>query len=132
MEQGSEKDEETKTKPIEEEVSSEAIMRGETLDKFIDKDSPFRRTKQQITNEPTPDLPDYIKQRYPYIKKKLKREIEVGQFKKFMKMLTVLQVNIMFCDAQEQIPVYAKFMKELLNGEASRNIPERIACLNIQ
>lgn len=54
MEQSSEKDEETKTKPTEEEVSRETIVRGDTLDKFIDKDSRFRRTKQQIINETTP------------------------------------------------------------------------------
>ena len=37
--------------------------------------------------------------------------MEVGQFKKFMEMLTTLQVNIPFYDALEQILVYAKFMK---------------------
>lgn len=42
--------------------------------------------------------------------------MEVGQFKKFMKMLTALQVNIPFCDV-EQMPVYAKFMKVILNGK---------------
>ncbi|XP_050895182.1 uncharacterized protein LOC127101782 [Lathyrus oleraceus] len=43
--------------------------------------------------------------------------MEVGQFTKFMEILTVLQVNIPFCDALEQMSVYAKFMKELLNGK---------------
>lgn len=43
--------------------------------------------------------------------------MEVWQFKKFMEMLIALQLNILFCDALEQIPIYAKFMKELLNGK---------------
>lgn len=81
MEQSSEKDEETKTKPTEEGVSRETIVRGDKLDKFIDKDSPFRRTKQQIINEPNPDLPNYIKPPNPFIKKKPKREMEVGSLK---------------------------------------------------
>ena len=54
MKQISEKGEETKTKPTEEEVFSKTIVRGETLDKFIDKDSHFRKTKQQIIHEPNP------------------------------------------------------------------------------
>lgn len=32
-------------------------------------------------------------------------------------MITTLQVNIPFCDALEQMPLYAKFMKDLLNGK---------------
>lgn len=89
VEQSSEKNE--KPKPnLEDKVSSETIVRGKTLDKFIDKDSPFRRTNNQIINEPTLKLPDYIKPPYPFIKKKLKREMEVGKFKKFLEMLTAL------------------------------------------
>ncbi|XP_050914858.1 uncharacterized protein LOC127129774 [Lathyrus oleraceus] len=34
-----------------------------------------------------------------------------------MEMLTAFQVNIPFCDALEQMFVYPKFMKELLNGK---------------
>lgn len=50
MEQSSEKDKEPKSKPTEDGVSSETFRRGETLDKFINKDSPFRRTKNQFIN----------------------------------------------------------------------------------
>lgn len=100
MKQSSEKDKGTKIKLTEEDVSSETIVREETLEKFIDKDSPFRRTKK-IINEPNPYLPNYIKPHYPIIKKKLKREMEMRLFKKFMEMLTMLQVNILFYDALE-------------------------------
>lgn len=55
MKQISEKDEETKTKPTEEDFFSKTIVRGETLDKFIDKDSHFWRTQQQIIHEPNPE-----------------------------------------------------------------------------
>lgn len=102
-------------------------MKGETLHKFIDKDSPFRRTKKQIINEPNPDLPDYIKPPYPLIKKKPNRKLEVGKFKKFMEILTALQVNIPFCDALEQMPVYVKFIKELLNGKCKFKEDENVA-----
>jgi hypothetical protein len=37
-------------------------------------------------------------------------------FKKFMELLIQLQVNIMFSEALDLIPVYEKFMKDLLTG----------------
>ncbi|XP_050890825.1 uncharacterized protein LOC127096274 [Lathyrus oleraceus] len=118
--------EEPKSTPIEDEVSDETLKKWETLDKLIDKDSPFQRTKNQIINEPNPPLPDYIKPPYPSNKKKPKREIEVGQFKKFMEMLTTLQVNIPFCDALEKMSVYAKFVKGLLDGKHKWKDDEKV------
>lgn len=53
--------------------------------------------------------------------------MEVGKFKKFIEMLTSLQVNIPFCDALEQMLVYAKFMKELLNGNQKLKDDENVA-----
>lgn len=101
VEKCSEREEEPKSIPIDKEVSRENYEEGEAVDKFIAKDSPFRRTKNQIVNEPNPPLPDHIKPPYPLNKKKPKRELEVGKFKRFMEMLTTLQVNIPFCDALE-------------------------------
>lgn len=70
--------EEPNSTHIEYEVFDETLEKGETLDKFIHKDSPFRRAKNQIINEPNPPLPDYIKPPYLLNKKKPKREMEVG------------------------------------------------------
>ncbi|GAU31161.1 hypothetical protein TSUD_315860 [Trifolium subterraneum] len=77
-----------------------------------------------------------IHAKLPYPRKKKAKEEEPTQFKKFMKMLHSLQMNIPFAEALEprsgsrlnrsnrrvrfsqpwleQMPVYAKFMKELL------------------
>lgn len=51
------------------------------------------------------------------MKKTPKKEKEVSQFKKFMEMLNKIQVNILFYEALKQMPVYEKFMKELLSGK---------------
>lgn len=40
--------------------------------------------------------------------------MEVGKFKKCMEMITKIHDNIPFCEALNQMAVYAKFMKELL------------------
>lgn len=53
--------------------------------------------------------------------------MEVGKFKKFMEMLTVLQVNILFGGVLEQMPIYAKFMKEILNVKLKLKDVENIA-----
>ncbi|CAJ2652694.1 unnamed protein product [Trifolium pratense] len=50
----------------------------------------------------------------PYPRKKKAKANDHQQFKKFMKMLNDLQINIPFAEVLEQMPVYAKFMKELL------------------
>ncbi|XP_050877805.1 uncharacterized protein LOC127081603 [Lathyrus oleraceus] len=65
--------------------------RGFTLDYFINKNSPRKRTKDQIMNEPNPLLPNYIKLPYPIIKKRLVQEDEEGMFERFIKMLKQLQ-----------------------------------------
>lgn len=59
------------------EKKGEDEVRGDTLDKLIDINSPLRKTKKQIMNEPNPKLFDYIKTPYPVLKKKSKKEIEV-------------------------------------------------------
>ncbi|GAU32930.1 hypothetical protein TSUD_152910 [Trifolium subterraneum] len=50
----------------------------------------------------------------PFPRKKKAKVKDHQQFKKFMKMLHSLQMNIPFAEALEQMSVYAKFMKELL------------------
>lgn len=93
LEKSSEREENLKATATDEEVSRENSKGGKTFDKFIDKDLPFRRTKNHIINEPNPLFSDYIKPPYPLKKKKPKRELKVGKFKKIMEMLTALQVN---------------------------------------
>ncbi|XP_050920394.1 uncharacterized protein LOC127138032 [Lathyrus oleraceus] len=131
VEKNNEQIEEPKSTPIKDEVSNETLEKWETLVKLIDKDSPFRRSKNQILNEPNPHLSDYIRPPYHLNKKKPKIKMEVGKFKKFMEMLTALQVNIPFCDALKKILVYAKFMKEILNDPGRFTIPCSIGSLKI-
>lgn len=60
------------------EVVIEDESKGYTFNQLNDKNSPFRRTKKQIINEPNSKLLDYIKPPYPILKKTLKKEMEVG------------------------------------------------------
>ena len=70
-------------------------------------------------------IPSYVKLPYPHLGKKKKNE--EGQFKKFMELFSQLQVNIPFGEALNQMPLYAKFMKELLTGRKRPRDDENIA-----
>lgn len=50
----------------------------------------------------------------------------MGQLKKFMEMLTKIQVNVPLCEALEQMPIYAKFMKQLLSRKCKLKYDEYI------
>lgn len=41
----------------------------------------------------------------------------MDELKSFMEMLNKIKVNISFCEALEQMLIYAKFMKEFLSGK---------------
>ncbi|GKB51520.1 putative nucleotidyltransferase, ribonuclease H [Tanacetum coccineum] len=70
------------------------------------------------TKKPDPPIP------FP---SRLKKEKEKEQFQKFLKNLQQLHINIPFIESLEQMPKYAKFMKDLLSkrgkgSEASKII----------
>lgn len=64
--------------------------KGVTLDYFIGKNSPWKRTKDQMLNEQNPPLPDYLKLPYPIIKRKPVNEDEARMFENFKYMLKQL------------------------------------------
>ncbi|GJT33696.1 putative reverse transcriptase domain-containing protein [Tanacetum coccineum] len=57
---------------------------------------------------------------------RLKKEKEKEQFRKFHKNLQQLSINIPFIEALEQIPKYAKFMKDLLSKKGRMEETSRI------
>ncbi|KAL4350428.1 hypothetical protein AHAS_Ahas10G0141000 [Arachis hypogaea] len=60
----------------------------------------------------TPPLP------YP---QRVKRELKDQQFPKFLEVFKKLEINIPLAEALEQMPLYAKFLKELINKKRSWN-----------
>jgi hypothetical protein len=100
---------------------------GEKSEKLIDEESILRKTKSQLLKEGGKKqvIPSYVKLPYPHLSKK--KEKEAGQLKKFMELFSQLQVNIPFSEAIEQMPLYAKFMKDLLTGRKKPRDGENIA-----
>ncbi|XP_052111948.1 uncharacterized protein LOC107472537 [Arachis duranensis] len=66
--------------------------------------------QQQIEKSITPPLP------YP---QRFNKEVKDQHFHKFLETFKKLEINIPLAEALEQMPLYAKFMKELINKKRS-------------
>ena len=52
---------------------------------------------------------------------RLKKKGDKQQFKKFLDVLNQLQINILFVNALEQMPLYVKFLKDILANKRRMN-----------
>jgi len=86
----------------------------------------LRKSKSQILKDgdKLQVVPSYVKLPYPHLVKKNKKE--ESQFKKYMELFSQRQVNIPFGEALDQMPMYAKFMKELITGRRKPKDDENI------
>ncbi|XP_021834461.1 uncharacterized protein LOC110774231 [Prunus avium] len=73
---------------------------------------------------PSPPLKPYVPQ-IPFPQRLRKNKID-GQFSKFLEMFRMLQINIPFAEALEQMPSYAKFMKDILSKKRKFGEHEKI------
>ncbi|KAK2358323.1 hypothetical protein QL285_095517 [Trifolium repens] len=95
----------------DEENEGEVENERKALRKEIDKRR--KQKKRDLMNDSGPqEVSPYDKLPYPRAPKKEKNQEEA--FGKFMKMYHSLQVDIPFADVLEQMPLFAKFMKEVL------------------
>ncbi|XP_016173226.1 uncharacterized protein LOC107615698 [Arachis ipaensis] len=67
------------------------------------------------TRSALPKAPEY-KRKMPY-PQRLQKASKNKQFSRFLEIFRKLQINIPFVEALEEMPLYAKFMKELLSNK---------------
>nr|KYP32139.1 hypothetical protein KK1_047245 [Cajanus cajan] len=84
-----------------ESVNSEKIREKNDVEKEKNK----KKGKEVNSTVPVKNLP------YPHAPSKKEKE---RQFLRFLDIIKKLQINILFTEAMEQMPMYARFMKELL------------------
>ncbi|XP_057719807.1 uncharacterized protein LOC130934236 [Arachis stenosperma] len=75
---------------------------------------PENRKKEEVPSpsSPKPILKPYVpKAPYP---QRLRKDGKDSQFSRFLEIFKKLQINISFAEALEQMPLYAKFLKELM------------------
>ncbi|XP_057719759.1 uncharacterized protein LOC130934188 [Arachis stenosperma] len=106
--------EEDKQKPEklkEKEEQPQASRKG----KQVMEESPQEQRKEVKTY--TPPLP------YP---QRLQKELKDQQFPKFLEVFKKLENNIPLAEVLEQMPLYAKFLKELINKKRSWHEKETV------
>jgi len=86
----------------------------EESEKSEKKSDKHKKGESQMRSPPVRDIP------YPHAPS---RKDKYRQFSRFMDVLKRLQINIPFTEALEQMPTYARFMKELLTKK--RRIPDQ-------
>ncbi|XP_057719818.1 uncharacterized protein LOC130934248 [Arachis stenosperma] len=119
-------------KPIEKEEASNKEVRAskQTLKKLKEKDDQLqdlRKWKQimeessqgqkQVEKTFTPPLP------YP---QRFNKETKDQHLPKFLEVFKKLEINIPLAEALEQMPLYAKFLKELINKKRSWHEKETV------
>lgn len=80
----------------------------DTLGELIDRNSPVRRIKKQIQNDPNPEPPYYVKLTYHILEKKSKQEKKYGQLKKSIEKVTRHQLKFPFGEYVDKILIGAK------------------------
>ncbi|XP_061372980.1 uncharacterized protein LOC133315391 [Gastrolobium bilobum] len=76
------------------------------------KEFKWEKKKAQERQEKPLELSPYAKIPYP---QRFREEIKKQQYSKFLYIFKKLQINILFTEALENMPNYAKFMKDLLS-----------------
>ena len=79
-----------------------------------------KKSENQVRSPPLKNVAPLKDIPYPHAPSRKSKE---RQFARFMDILKLLQINMPFTEALEQMPTYARFMKELLTK--NRKFPEQ-------
>ncbi|GKD64476.1 DNA-directed DNA polymerase, partial [Tanacetum coccineum] len=90
----------------------------ETRDTLFESNEVLGDSQPQETNEPV--IQQSITEQTPSIPfpRRLRKEIEEAQQRKFLENLKQLRINLPFIEALAQMPKYAKFLRSLLTNKA--------------
>ncbi|XP_015949433.1 uncharacterized protein LOC107474321 [Arachis duranensis] len=79
------------------------------------------RKRKQVREEPSQEQRKEVKAYKPPLSypQRLQKELKDQQFPNFFEVFKKLEINIPLAEALEQMPLYAKFIKELINKKRS-------------
>ncbi|XP_016192312.1 uncharacterized protein LOC107633188 [Arachis ipaensis] len=110
--------------------SKEQVTIGENnQERLKEKEEPQASKKgKQIMEEPSQEQRKLVKPYTPPLPypHRLQKEIKDQQFPKFLEVFKKLEINIPLAEALEQMPLYEKFLKELINKKRSWNVKETV------
>ncbi|XP_061363441.1 uncharacterized protein LOC133307041 [Gastrolobium bilobum] len=101
-------------KAIEPVEKEKGVAKESAVEKSVPEKKEFKweKKKAQERQEKPLELSPYAKIPYP---QRFREEIKKQQYSKFLDIFKKLQINISFTEALENMPNYAKFMKDLLS-----------------
>ncbi|XP_016206413.1 uncharacterized protein LOC107646769 [Arachis ipaensis] len=93
-----------------------------------DGESQASKKEKQVMIEPPQEQRKEVKHYIPPLPypHKLQRELKDQQFPKFLEVFKKLKINIPLAEVLEQMHLYAKFLKELINKKRSWNEKETV------
>ena len=89
----------------EKELEEEIVVENNHEEELVEKEKLKRNKKEKVATLPVQNLP------YPHAPSK---KDNARHYARFMDIFKQLQINIPFSEAMEQMPKYAKFMKDIL------------------
>ncbi|XP_057734419.1 uncharacterized protein LOC130949812 [Arachis stenosperma] len=119
-----------KEPPKKEGASNKDITSKNVPEKLTEKNNQPQNLKneKQIMEEPTPRQQQVEKSFTPPLPypQRFHKETKDQHFHKFLETFKKLEINIPLAEALEQMPLYAKFLKELINKKKSWDEKETI------
>ena len=103
----------------EREVSEDAAPRPQETE-----ETAVEKVFEKVATEPTPETPPPLRVPFP---QRLKHGKLEKQFMKFLDVFRKLHINIPFAEALENMPSYAKFLKEILSKKRKLEEYETVA-----
>ncbi|XP_015967845.1 uncharacterized protein LOC107491512 [Arachis duranensis] len=114
-------------RPIEED---EAVLNKKELEKLKENNDQLQNSRKgkQVIKEPSQEQRQEVKAHTPPLPypQRFNKEIKDQYFPKFLEVFKKLEINIPLAEALEQMPLYAKFLKELINKKRSLHEKETI------
>ncbi|XP_016192311.1 uncharacterized protein LOC107633187 [Arachis ipaensis] len=124
---------EANKKPVENDEASskeEVTLKEKDQDKLKEKEEQPQSSKKekQIIEEHSQAQRKEVKIYSPPLPypQRFQKEIKDQQFSKFLEVFKKMEINIPLAKALEQMPLYAKFLKELINKKRSWNEKETV------
>ncbi|XP_016199820.1 uncharacterized protein LOC107640833 [Arachis ipaensis] len=126
-------DKETNKRPAENDEASskeEVTLKEKDQEKLREKEEQPQALKKgkQVMEEQSQEQRKIVKTYTPPLlyTQRLHKELKDQQFPKFLEVFKKLEINIPLAEALEQMPLYAKFLNELINKKRSWNKKETV------
>ena len=96
-----------------------ADPQGQEIGKYTEKVAEPTMVQPIVEDSPRSFIP---KAPYP---ERLKASKKNAQYAEILELFKQIQINIPFLDAIQQVPFYAKFLKDLVTVKRKTNVPKK-------